>query len=264
MKQVHWVIQENQGDSAAVRLLCEALTLQGHVCHLVWFTKSLEIPPIPDLPDCAPVVCYGQGFVTRASHHPRLKSGLFFDPATFCWDAFRVGWHGAMLSSDGRIVTLAEAEALLETGVTAFIRPNADSKIFDGGIYDRRALLALAEKSAIPESTLVVVASPLNLEVEWRFFVVNREIVACTEYRRGNTHSVDGAVPRSAIDLAADLALRWSPADIYCLDLGLAGKVVGVIEANCFNASRFYGASIDRIVRAINLYVLSRIPSVQF
>ena len=92
MAPVHWVIQENQGDSDSVRRIVQALESDRHVPHLVWLTKSLDVPPIPDLPDDAPIVCHGQGFVTRALHHPRLKAGLFFDPEKFQWSAFRSGW----------------------------------------------------------------------------------------------------------------------------------------------------------------------------
>jgi hypothetical protein len=74
----------------------------------------------------------------------------------------------------------------------------------------------------------------------------------------GSPLSNDGSVPHAAIDLAADLALHWSPADIYCLDLAASGDRLGVIEANCFNASRFYSAVIEHGLRAVNTYVLSR------
>ncbi|HWZ84060.1 MAG TPA: ATP-grasp domain-containing protein [Terriglobales bacterium] len=258
MTPVHWIIQENQGDPTGVRRIVEALESDCHVPHLVWLNKSLDVPPIPALPDVAPIVCHGQGFVTRALHHPRLKPGLFFDPKTFCWAAFRSGWEGAILSSDGRVMALSAAQDFLQNGATAFVRPDSDSKIFAGGVYDAAGLEEVTKPTAVPNATPVVVASPVSIEAEWRFFVVNREIVGCSEYRRWGRPSTDGSVPHVAIDLAAHLALRWSPADVYCLDLGASGDRVGVVEANCFNASRFYSAVIERVIRAVNTFVTSR------
>ena len=240
MTSVHWIIQENQGDSDGVRRIVQTLESEGHVPHLVSLNKSLNVPPIPDLPDDAPIVCHGQGFVTRALHHPRFKPGLFFNPLTFRWTAFRSGWEGAILSSDGRVMALSDAREFLQGGATAFVRPDSDSKLFDGGVYDAHRFAAVTSQMAIPDATLVIVALPLTIEAEWRFFVVNREIVGCSEYRRWGRPSDDGFVPHVAIDLAADLALRWSPADVYCLDLAATGNRIGVVEANCFNASRFY------------------------
>ena len=258
MRAVHWVIQENQGDSSTVRRMVQALESDGHVPHLVWLVKSLEVPPIPDLPDGVPIVCHGQGFVTRALHHPRLKAGMFFNPEIFRWEAFRSGWAGAMLSSDARAMTLSEAQVFLRQTGSAFVRPDADSKIFEGGVYDASRLAAVTEATAVPASTPVIIASTLDIEAEWRFFIVDREVVGCSEYRRWGRPSTDGAVPRLAIDFASELALRWSPSGVYCLDLASSGGRFGVVEANCFNASRFYGVVMERVLRAVNSYVVSR------
>jgi hypothetical protein len=258
MTPVHWIIQENQGDSSAVQRMVKALESDGHAPHLVWLNRGVDVPPIPDLPDHAPIVCHGQGFVTRALNHSRLKQGLFFDPETFRWTAFRSGWKEAVLSSDGRVMSLSNALEFLENGVTAFVRPDSDSKVFEGAVYDAPRLAAATKQIAVPDATPVVVATPLTIEAEWRFFVVNREIVGCSEYRRWGRSSSDGSVPHVAIDRASDLVLRWSPADVYCLDLAASDGRIGLVEANCFNASRFYSAVIERILPAVNAYVLSR------
>jgi ATP-grasp domain, R2K clade family 2 len=196
MGPVHWIIQENQGDSDGVRRIVQVLESDGHVPHLVWLTKSLDVPSIPDLPSDAPIVCHGQGFVTRALHHPRLKAGLFFDPEKFRWSASRSGWEGAMLSSDGRIMSLSDARDLLRNGASAFVRPDSDSKVFDGAVYDASGLVAATPEIRVARTTVVMVASPRTIEAEWRFFVVDGEIVGCSEYRRWGYPSIDGAVPR--------------------------------------------------------------------
>lgn len=257
MEPVHWIIQENQGDLDSVRRIVQALESDGHVPHLVWLTKSLDVPSIPDLPERAPIVCHGQGFVTRALHHPILKRGLFFDPERFRWSAFRSGWVGAMLSSDGRVMSVLDARELLGNGAMAFVRPDSDTKTFDGGVYDESGFAAVTPESRVAPATAVIVASPCTIEAEWRFFVVDREIVGCSEYRRWGRPSFDGAVPRAAIDRAADLISRWSPTDVYCLDLASSGNRIGVVEANCFNGSRFYAAAVERVLRAVNAFVLS-------
>jgi hypothetical protein len=255
---VHWVIQQNQTDSLEVRAISRALELDGHETHLVPLMKGSEVPLVPDLPKDVPVVCQGPAFVPRALNYPRLRPGLFFDPATFRWSAFRTGWKDAMLSSDGRVVELSSARALLREQVSAFIRPDFNSKAFDGGIYDAAGFDAATEGARVSETMPVVVASPIEIEAEWRFFIVNREVVGCSEYRRWGLISTQGSVPRSAIDLAAESASSWWPADIYCLDLAATGNRIGIVEANCFNASRFYAAPIDRILQAVNAYMLAR------
>jgi hypothetical protein len=48
MASVHWIIQENQGDSNSVQRMVEALESDGHIPHLVWLTKSPDVPAIRD------------------------------------------------------------------------------------------------------------------------------------------------------------------------------------------------------------------------
>ena len=182
---------------------------------------------------------------------------MFFDPEKFRWSAFRSGWKGAMLSSDGRMMSVLDAREFLRNGVTAFVRPDSDSKTFDGGVYDVSGFVAVTPANRVAPETAVIVASPCSIEAEWRFFVVDREIVGCSEYRRWGRPSIEGAVPRVAIDLAAHLASRWSPADVYCLDLASSDDRIGVVEANCFNGSRLYAAVVERVLRAVNGFVLS-------
>ena len=260
-RPVHWVIQENQGDDHAVREMVQTLAADGHVPHLLYLSKGVGIPPIPDLPHDAPLVCHGPAFVTRVVNYPRLRPGVFFNPETFRWSAFNAGWKGAMLSSDGLVMPLSAAREYLRGRAAAFVRPDLDSKVFEGGVYDVSAVALLAEQSGVDDSIPVVVASSITIEAEWRFFVVASEIVDCSEYRRFGRPSTQGSVPHMAIELAQELALRWSPQDVYCIDLATTGNRIGVVEANCFNASRFYGASPSRVLRAVNEYILTRTPS---
>ncbi|HEV8042177.1 MAG TPA: ATP-grasp domain-containing protein [Bryobacteraceae bacterium] len=258
---VHWVIQENQNDLLELRAILQALEGDGHQPHLVTLMKGSEVPTIPDLPNDVPVVCQGPAFVPRALNYPLLRPGLFFDPALFRWSAYRAAWKEAMLSPDGRIVELSSARVLLSDRISAFIRPDSDSKTFDGGIYDAVGLTAATEGTPVNEMTPVVVAAPVKIEAEWRFFIVNREVVGCSEYRRWGRFSTQGSVPYTVTDLAVESASCWQPADIYCLDLAATENRIGIVEANCFNASRFYAAGIDRVLRAVNAHVLARFSS---
>jgi ATP-grasp domain, R2K clade family 3 len=255
MDSVHWVIQENQGDDDGLRELVEALHSEGHVTHLVWFTKGDEIPAIPNLPSHVPIVCYGPALVKRTAHHPRLKSGLFFDEENFRWSALCANWGKAMLSDDGEVVPLSAADEELRQRGPLFVRPDSDSKVFEGRVYNATDF-ANAHRTIVNHLVPVVVATPIPVDMEWRFFIVDREIVGCSEYRQSGKYSITAAVPQRAIEFAGDVAARWSPAAVYCLDVGTSGERLGVIEVNCFNGSRFYGAPKIRILRAVNDYVL--------
>ena len=160
-----------------------------------------------------------------------------------------------MLSADGRAVTVAEAALMLRQRGPSFLRPDSDSKQFDGGVYEPERFERLRRALAIADSMPAVIASPVRLDAEWRFFVVDGEVAGCSEYRRRGRISTEGSVPRGAMEFAAETAKEWGPADVYCLDLGASEGRIGIVEANCFNASQFYGAPVDRVLRAVNEFV---------
>ena len=252
---VHWLIQANQRDALAVSGTCEALDDMGTPWHLVTLQPfAPEIPPVPALPAGVPVVCYGPGFVPRTLNHPHLRPGIFFDDAAFRWSAFQTHWAELMLSQDGRVLPLGEALevlARLAPGERRFVRPDEDSKAFDGGLHDHASLAAATAKARVTPATPVVLASPTPVDAEWRTFVVGGEVVAASVYRREGRPAAQGYVPDAVIDLALESVRRWAPASAVCVDMARSGERYGVVEANCINAARFYAANGRRILQAL-------------
>jgi hypothetical protein len=42
---------------------------------------------------------------------------------------------------------------------------------------------------------------------------------------------------------------------VTCIDIASSGDHFGIVEANCFNASRFYSADVEIVVAAVSSYV---------
>ena len=150
MTQVHWVVQANQGNPSEVESIVHSLDEDGHVPHLVQLQKGFGVPDIPALSASAPIVCHGAGLVTRAWGHPRLGSGLFFDPKVFRWSVFHKAWAESMLCPEGVTLSLpAAVELLRNRREPAFVRPDEDSKLFDGGVYTAESLLLAGAGASI-------------------------------------------------------------------------------------------------------------------
>lgn len=264
MPAVHWIIQENNRLPGTVTALAEAIHTDGQIAHLVTLTPGAGIPTIAGLPEGAAIVCHGPGFVTRALDDPRYRSGLYFDPDTFRWSTFRAGWQSFMLAQDGQTSTIPEILSRLEGGKKLFVRPDADSKAFDGAVYDAELLCSVTKNWLGKTSQPVVASEPLKIDAEWRLFIVGGEIIACSQYREGNRATIDGPVPYAAIEFGIKAAAMWSPASIYCLDLAVSSGRIGIVEANCFNASRFYGADVGAIVRSVGKFVEKQSMEVRF
>ena len=251
MVTVHWLIQANHpGGPFVARQAAETVAGTGGNPHLVDLVpRSPDIPPVEGLPPGAPVVCIGPGFVPRALARPEWRPGIHFSEGAFRWSAFRDGWGDRMLSREARVVSFDEACA--HPGL--FVRPDADSKLFDGGVYGPGELRGHCSRipARILADTEVVVAPALAVDAEWRLFVVDGEVVDASSYRVKGRPSTEGSLPRGAEDLAREALGAWVPARAFCLDIGSAGGRLGIVEANCINASRLYAADPVRVYGAL-------------
>lgn len=256
-----WLLQSNHPNLSAIGEIEAILLDLGCDVHSVALKgHSSDLPYLDMLDRSRPVVCYGPSFVPRALGHPDLSPGIFFDPATFRWSAFQDGWAELMISSSATVVGAAEAAGVIARG-SMFVRPDEDSKAFDGGLFDAATMqdvigTALSKGRLAPD-TPVVVAAPVQIDAEWRTFIVGGEVVAASSYRKDGAGNIDLHVPHSVIDLAFDAADRWRPADVFCLDIAASGNRYGIVEANCFNASRFYGADATMILQSVSEFVSS-------
>ncbi|MNU48756.1 hypothetical protein D3C71_376820 [compost metagenome] len=257
MTSTQWLLQSNHPNLSTIREIAAILRDQGNAVHMVPLKgHSTELPDLSMLDALEPVVCYGPSFVPRAFAHPSLNPGVFFDPDTFLWSSFRSGWEEMMLST-GRVVPAVAAPDVV--GAKSFVRPDQDSKAFDGGLFDAKSMaetidLALMRGLLQPD-TPVVVAEPVRVDAEWRTFIVGGEVVAASSYRRDGVGDISLHVPHAVVDMAFEAAERWRPADVFCLDIALSGDRYGIVEANCFNASRFYGADAAAVLSAVSTHV---------
>lgn len=149
----------------------------------------------------------------------------------------------------------------------AFIRPNSDLKLFSGDVfmkgdfidwYDRlKFLIEDGTYINIKLDTMVSVASYKRIILEWRFFVVNKEVIAGSQYRKNGKLDQSNLINPNAMLLADKIAgAEWQLDTGYVVDIGLTedGKYK-VIEFNNFNASGFYECNIKDILLKTSLYL---------
>ena len=135
-----------------------------------------------------------------------------------------------------------------------FVRPDADSKSFDGGIFADAATLR-AQLGTTSLTAQAIVARVRPVDAEWRCFVVDGNVIDSSEYRRAGRPSVYRGAPPRAIELAERAAARWAPSPVTCIDIASSGDHFGVVEANCFNAARFYACDPLIVLAAVAHHV---------
>jgi len=130
-----WLIQENRDDRRAVREVQDILDqLEVRWIGVEIDFKSMALPAIAELSEGDLVLCWGPSFVRRWDHSsPFWRIGCIFDPLSFRWSQFREHWQGLMLCANAEVSTVSDLRSNLPMRPT-FIRPDADSKAFDGGV----------------------------------------------------------------------------------------------------------------------------------
>jgi hypothetical protein len=255
-----WVIQDTKREG---HLLAEAVRRAGHplaVVQLVPFSHDLI--PEPEAHD-GRAIAFGSTSMIQAAASRGWKPGVYWDPSTFTFDAWRFGYGAHLLNYDAQVSRLGDA--VLER--PAFVRPCDDLKQFTGHImypedFDGwRAMIELASSHgpcAVTADTLISIAPPQEILQEWRFFVVGGRVVAGSLYRHeGELLSARTEPDHAAWRFAQYMAEEWQPAHAFVLDAAETelpyggGRRRSVLEVNTLNVSRLYDADPDAIVAAL-------------
>jgi len=160
-----------------------------------------------------------------------------------------------------RLTALHAARALREP---AFVKP-ADDKCFLAGVFSSGELLPAED--VLPGTTPVLIAEVVRWEVEFRCFVLEREVVALSPYlRRGElARSPDGGWDDERIEEARAFAQRIvSDNDVEAppavvIDVGvIEGRGWAVIEANAAWGSGIYGCDPTAVLPVVKRACLDR------
>jgi hypothetical protein len=157
---------------------------------------------------------------------------------------------------DIRLTMLGEVRGGREP---AFVKP-ADDKCFVARVYPSGA--ELPARNVLPDVTPVLISDPVGWELEFRCFVLEREVTTLSPYWRNGmlAQAEDGSWPadRNELEEAESFARRVldDPAvaspPAFVLDIGRIWKVGwAVVEANPAWGSGLYGCDASRVLSVV-------------
>jgi hypothetical protein len=206
------------------------------------------------------IIPYGSTSLIKNAQR-RGWTGTYFDETTFRVDAWLQN-RTDMLNQDSMIMSVKEAAETFATKPKTdvyFIRPVMDLKQFSGTVTDCGEITRWMHSVdsgnfSFGEDTLVAIAQPTEILMEWRHFVVGRRIVTSSSYRFKGMPLLRRELDRATINEAQALADKWLPHDNCVMDIALTHDGVKVIEFNCLNGSGFYYHDLRALVRAVTDY----------
>jgi hypothetical protein len=248
----------------------DAQAIQTAAQAVGWYVERLPTWRVPPGLRDQDLVLYGEPlFIDVVT--PTLEVAVLETP----WD-----WL-ALLPEEfrRRAITFTTLGEAARHASAVFVKPTED-KCFPAQVYSSGAALAAATV-ALPATTPVLVAEPVAWEIEFRCFVLERQVMACAPYLREGDPLRDehGTWPATAPESAEAVAYATAvlaassvplPAAIV-LDVGkLRGQGWAVVEANGAWGAGLYGCDpahvlpvLARATRALRTLAPDDVPWVR-
>lgn len=261
---VGWVIDEiafARSYETGFPTMDEAARQAGHEVHLARWVRGSDRPAdIPLGPGC--VISYGSHqFVSQIKRH----YGSIWTPCAYhrtdqlSYSIFSAHIGDVLLNDDFVLMPWSEiARRMPLWSGPRFVKPDAVTKAFTGQVVrDTQELSSIRQIDHPTDDLLCVVATPKAIDGEFRFVIVNGEVITGSEYRWDGVLDIRSDVHPLCLDMAKEVAKRpWQADDVYVCDVALTeidGKSAArVIEMNCFSTSGLYACDTRRIVAAVS------------
>lgn len=256
-----WVIQTNHLEMTQITMLAEALRELGiSIVDVGVIPFSHEFITEIDVTD-SKIIPYGSTTLMKIAEK-RGWNGLFFDRSTFRADVWNKN-RSDMLNHDAEFMTVREAMtefANRPKDSEWFIRPIEDLKQFNGTMTNAAEItrwMSSVESGnfSFDENVVVSVASPKEIQMEWRYFVVDRKIVTGSSYRFRGLRLTRREEDPKVLAEAQEFADKWLPHENVVMDLALTEEGLKVVEFNCLNASGFYYHNVRDFAKAVTAYM---------
>lgn len=262
---MHWVLQENMFQEREWDNLVSALerfNIPYSVHKVIPFIGEL-IPPAE--PTQEKVICFG----SYSMRHSAKKAG--WTPGVY--DLFDVNflvqkqhWGTELLNHDSIVVPFKDA--VLTTH--SFVRPIDDSKYFAGRVFEAIEFNewreGICEKgydwgNSLNPNTLIQICKPKVIYAEYRYWIVDGEIVTKSLYKRGDRviYSADvdprfdyyvAGVCRNDVSLLPRNPPKWLPR-AFVIDVADTPDGIKIVEINTINSAGFYAGDVQALVMAL-------------
>ncbi|MCB9660030.1 MAG: ATP-grasp domain-containing protein [Sandaracinaceae bacterium] len=200
----------------------------------------------------------------------RIARELPYRPGSFCAvDAFHCSaWYPHaepwLLQKGSRLLTVAQAVAEAASLPDVFVRPDSPLKPFAGRVVPagQMSLSALDFGFYYDDPALPVVLAPVrSIAREWRYVVVDREVVAGSAYESDGRRALPDDPDGRPFQFASEVARALTPPEpVYVLDMCESDGELYVLELNPFSGADLYACDPAAIVAAVAAHLATRVP----
>lgn len=251
-----WIVEAGIYGDEIQPLLVE-IRRQGMEVELVPFKVLQKGLPVPD---GACVIAYGTfPFARQVQLHSKWSPGAWANLTNLeCTTYF--AYVGRFLLNQPYII-LPGAEAIRQQDWIyetfgpdeVFVRPSGCTKIFTGRCIYQDDFSSGLSVTRFDPATLVVIASPRQIQREWRLVVAGDEIVAASQYALEGAKAVQPGCPGEVTAFVEAMLreVKWRPDPIFMMDVCESDGRLWLVELNGFSCSWIYGCGVKAVVDAV-------------
>jgi len=273
MNNVKWII-EDLSDTGFDELAKEVIN-QGMDCELVntnEYPIKLDIDRFSTKDDCVLIQSSFQ-FAEGILHHKSFKPGIFLTPNNYKCTKYYKHFGDYLFNNEYVIMTVKETERnidFLESKIgekesgRIFIRPDSGLKPFSGMVFLNRQPYFEHDWSYVKintnEDDLLIISSPKSILSEWRFVVVNGEVITGSLYKLDYDVCLEYADPdkdKHLYQFAQKMADIYQPDPAFTIDLVVDVKGnLKILEINSFSCAGLYACDKKIIVDRVSKLAL--------
>jgi len=249
-----WVIQENLFQEIEYENLLNACLQQGiNYCQvkIVPFSNKL----VPEITEQNPILAFGSTALVRISQERGWHPGVFHNH-NFHFKVWSKAWEKNILNYQAKICPISQVEKVATELNKFFVRPCEDLKYFNGTVINKENLNSwksevFSKSNYLTKDTEVALSPVQTIYKEYRFFVVDNNLVTGSLYKLGNQLCLDPNIEPDAYEFVLQMIEIWQPARAFVIDIALTQESYKIVEINCINSAGFYAADVSKIVNAI-------------
>ena len=145
-----------------------------------------------------------------------------------------------------------------------FARPCEDTKTFTGKVFTKEQWIEFKEnfiksgqESSLTNDTEIQVSSVKDVTKEFRFWIVDGEVITGSLYRNGYWVNYSNIVDDGALEFCKEMVKIYQLADAFVMDICevIINEEIEykIIECGCINSAGFYKANMPKLIEAIEM-----------
>lgn len=163
-----------------------------------------------------------------------------------------------LLNYDSRIYKFGE-DFDWEYG-SLFVRPCEDTKVFTGQVFDdiedwrkfRNQQLNNGHSTVLTKDTEIQVCSVKDIQKEFRFWIIDGQIVTYSQYRLGSWVVSNEMVDDESIIFCEDMIKLFKLARAFTMDICSTNDGYKIVECGSVACAGFYKSDIQKLLMTID------------